>query len=159
LVVLFGILSTDHWCWSGEEKEAMVKALFSFYYLNRRLGAGTLALPGGHLEMGETWEECSTRELLEETNLLIKNVKFVSATNDIAIGGNLSKHYVTIFMQADVHEDAALLQNLEPDKCEGWDWVSLEELQHLSQETPSPLFDPLLHFFQSTGRHSTLFSE
>jgi 8-oxo-dGTP diphosphatase len=104
--------------------------------------------------MGETWEECSTRELLEETNLLIKNVKFVGATNDIAIGGNLSKHYVTIFMRADVHEDSAALQNLEPDKCEGWDWMALEELQRLSHETPSLLFDPLLHFLQSfDGRH------
>lgn len=99
--------------------------------------------------MGETWEQCSTRELLEETNLLVKEVKFVGVTNDIAIGGNQSKHYVTIFMAAEVHEDSAPLQNLEPEKCEGWEWIPLQDLSQMSQETPSLLFDPLLHFLRS----------
>jgi 8-oxo-dGTP diphosphatase len=106
-------------------------------------------LPGGHLEMGETWEQCSTRELLEETNLLIKNVKFVGATNDIAIGGNLNKHYVTIFMAAEVSEESGPLQNLEPEKCEGWEWISMENLCQMGQEAPSLIFDPLLHYLQS----------
>lgn len=98
--------------------------------------------------MGESWEECSTRELLEETNLLIKDVKFVGATNDIAIGGNLAKHYVTIFMAADVDESSQPLQNMEPEKCEGWEWVAFDDLREMSRDNPAVLFDPLLHFLQ-----------
>jgi 8-oxo-dGTP diphosphatase len=43
-------------------------------------GAGKLALPGGHLELNETWEECALREVKEETNLDIGNLRFVQVT-------------------------------------------------------------------------------
>eukprot|EP00979_Chaetoceros_neogracilis_P018571 scaffold10820_cov277-Chaetoceros_neogracile.AAC.2 len=45
-------------------------------------GAGSLALPGGHLEMMESWEECARREVQEETGLKIININFVHLTND-----------------------------------------------------------------------------
>ncbi|PWZ00084.1 hypothetical protein BCV70DRAFT_104793 [Testicularia cyperi] len=35
-------------------------------------GSGTLALPGGHLELHESFAECATREVLEETGLLLQ---------------------------------------------------------------------------------------
>ena len=39
-------------------------------------GAGTYALPGGHLEMGESWEACAAREVLEETGLEVSGLRF-----------------------------------------------------------------------------------
>lgn len=36
------------------------------------LGAGTLALPGGHLELHETFSDCAAREVLEETGLALE---------------------------------------------------------------------------------------
>jgi len=46
-------------------------------------GEGSWSFPGGHLEMYETWENCAKREVLEETDLKIKNTRFAGVTNDI----------------------------------------------------------------------------
>ena len=102
--------------------------------------------------MGETWEQCSAREILEETNLTIKNIRYVGVTNDIAIGGNPDKHYITIFMDAFIHEDSGPLENKEQDKCEGWEWVSMEDLNRFNLESPQLLFDPIRHFIENYGR-------
>ena len=88
---------------------------------------------GGHLEYGESWEECAIRETIEETGLKIKNIRFATATNDIFEKEN--KHYITIFMLADY--DGGELKIMEPDKCEKWDWFEWKE-----EKLPKPLFIP-----------------
>lgn len=60
------------------------------------LYTGTWALPGGHLEFGETFEACAVREVLEETAITILDAKFLTATNNLLVQDD--KHYVTIFM-------------------------------------------------------------
>jgi 8-oxo-dGTP diphosphatase len=89
-------------------------------------GAGTYALPGGHLEFAETPEKCAAREVQEETGLNVTNVRFFTATNDIMQADG--KHYVTLFMVCVRENDSDLPQVLEPDKCEGWEWASWEDL-------------------------------
>lgn len=89
--------------------------------------------PGGHLEYGETPEQCTMRETLEETGLSIANITFAGITNDIFQGTN--KHYISIFMQAEFPVGQEI-ENPEPDKTESWNWYSLKDL-------PSPLFQPL----------------
>jgi len=103
--------------------------------LGKRIGAhgtGTWSPPGGHLEMGEAWEECAKRETLEETGLQIKNVRFFAATNDIH--KSESKHYVTVFLRADYESGEVI--NKEPHKCAGWEWFDWEAV-------PEPRFKPL----------------
>jgi 8-oxo-dGTP diphosphatase len=92
-------------------------------------GQGTWATPGGHLEFGETLEECTKRELLEETSLQAGSIKKFWFTNDIHVQED--KHYITIFMLVD--KFSGELKNLEPDKCEHWQWFDLNNV-------PSPLF-------------------
>lgn len=84
---------------------------------------GTWGLPGGHLEFGESWEECARRETLEEVGIEIKNIKFLAATNDVF---STDKHYVTIFMSSEWASGEAV--NLEPEKCEALAWHTLETL-------------------------------
>jgi 8-oxo-dGTP diphosphatase len=95
-------------------------------------GDGCWSFPGGHLEMFETWENCAKREVMEETGLKIKNLKYASATNDIF--QKEKKHYITIFIIADY--DSGLISNMEPEKCSEWNWFSWNNL-------PAPLFHPI----------------
>ncbi|MBE9471809.1 MAG: NUDIX domain-containing protein [Chloroflexi bacterium] len=60
-------------------------------------GAGSWSTPGGHLEFGESPEECAIREAKEETGVDITDVKFRAITNDVFEENG--KHYVTIWME------------------------------------------------------------
>ncbi len=91
-------------------------------------GAGEYGGPGGHLEFGESIEECARRECREETGIEIKNVKFLSLSNIKKYGG---KHYVDIGLIADWKSGE--VKTLEPQKCKGWAWYDLKKL-------PKPLF-------------------
>ena len=105
--------------------------------LGKRLskhGTGTWAPPGGHLEFGETPEQCVARELFEETGVKISPDKFkiFRITNDIFTDED--KHYVTIHCRANYDDGIAqFIQVKEKDKCETWKWFYLTDL-------PSPLF-------------------
>jgi 8-oxo-dGTP diphosphatase len=103
-------------------------------------GDGTWALPGGHLEFGESWEQCAQREVLEETGMEVGNCHFIGATNDVM--ATEGKHYVTLFMAARSVEGSPRL--CEPDKCERWQWFPWDAL-------PKPLFAPLENLISTYG--------
>ncbi len=95
-------------------------------------GEGSWCFAGGHLEYGESWEECARREALEETGLTIKNVRFGTITNDIF--EKEQKHYITLYMLCE--PDVGQVTVMEPEKCEGWEWFDWDNL-------PRPLFIPI----------------
>jgi 8-oxo-dGTP diphosphatase len=94
-------------------------------------GAGAWSVPGGHQEYGESFEDTARREVMEETGLGIKNVRFGAVTNDFFPEDN--KHYVTVWMVSDW---AAGTESItESDKCLKQEWHSFDDL-------PAPLFLP-----------------
>lgn len=101
-------------------------------------GEGSWSLPGGHLEFGESFEDTAHREVKEETDLVIANVRFAAVTNDIFTEEN--KHYATIWVLSDWQ--AGELHSMEPEKCTEQRWITFDEL-------PEPLFLPWKQLLQS----------
>ncbi|WP_045454470.1 nucleotide triphosphate diphosphatase NUDT15 [Vibrio campbellii] len=100
-------------------------------------GANTWATPGGHLELGESIEDCAKREVLEETGLIVDSIEKFTFTNDIF--EKEGKHYVTLFVVASSASGEP--QVTEPDKCKQWKWCRLDDL-------PKPLFLPLINLLK-----------
>lgn len=105
-------------------------------------GAGTLSLPGGHLEWNEEIEPCAARETLEETGLIVDSCRFLTATNEIMKSDD--KHYVTFFVVCKRVDESHEPRNLEPEKHEDWMWMSWTEMLHLvNGNGEMRLFQPL----------------
>jgi 8-oxo-dGTP diphosphatase len=102
-------------------------------------GAHTWSPPGGHLEFGESFEDCAIREVTEETSLCIENPLVVGVTNDIFQAEN--KHYVSIFLRA-AYPETQTVKNNEPHKVISWEWFGRDNL-------PLNLFLPLANFMAS----------
>jgi 8-oxo-dGTP diphosphatase len=94
-------------------------------------GAGTWALPGGHLEFGESVAQCAKRELEEETGLSLQAAVSGPYTSDVFAAE--AKHYVTLFVIGSARGEP---QVREPGKCSAWQWFRWSDL-------PQPLFQPL----------------
>lgn len=109
--------------------------------LGQRLNAhgdGTWSFPGGHLEFGESFEDCAKREVVEETSIGISEPTLITCTNDIFKKEN--KHYITIYMKADWISGKP--QAVEPDKMVEWEWFEWDNL-------PSPLFLPIQNLIKT----------
>lgn len=90
------------------------------------------SIPGGHLELGESFEQAAIREIYEETGLVIKNPQVIAITNNLKTFEEENKHYISVCLQAQHQGETE--ENREPDKCEGWLWAKPTEL-------PQPHFE------------------
>lgn len=95
---------------------------------------GLWSTPGGHLDFGESLAECAARETLEETGIVVSNVRFVAITNDLLT--DVDKHYLTVWMRADSSSDDIFIGDGAEIAEAGW---------FAEKEIPRPLH----RFFES----------
>ena len=92
-------------------------------------GEGTWTMPGGKLEYQESFEEGARREVIEETGIILKNVKVICVNND----KNEYAHFVTIGLFSKDFEGEA--EVLEPKEITEWNWFA-------SKNLPKNIFPP-----------------
>lgn len=98
-----------------------------------RHGKNTWSVPGGYLEYGESFEECAAREVMEETNVKMKNIKFYTTVNNVF--HDEKSHSITIFMVSDWAGGEPKVT--EPEKFINIGWYDFKNL-------PEPLFLPIV---------------
>ncbi len=113
-------------------------------FLARRkgtLGGGTWGSAGGHLEHGESLEDCARREAREEFGLAVGDLRFLCVSNIIAYG----RHYVDVEFLGEIGDQEPCL--MEPDAFEDSGWFPLSQL-------PKPMFQAMGYAIDSllTGR-------
>ncbi|MDR1008925.1 MAG: NUDIX domain-containing protein [Rickettsiales bacterium] len=81
----------------------------------------TWCLPGGWIEKFEELEIAAARETLEETGVLVRNVKVMGVQNNIR--RNEDHHTITVIMAAVMRDGSPAPTNAEPDKADAVRWI------------------------------------
>lgn len=90
------------------------------------------SIPGGHLGVGETFEDAAKREIREETGLIIHAPKVIAVTNNLETWREQGNHTVSVILAATDYTGEPKV--MEPAKCASWQWCDPREL-------PEPHFD------------------
>ena len=102
-------------------------------------GKGTWSTPGGHLDFGETPEECAAREAKEEVGAEVVGIRFRAVTNDVFEAEG--KHYITIWMEGRTVNEPFIASEREVEEIGWYAWDAL----------PQPLFLPLENFVKQNS--------
>lgn len=119
-------------------QNGVLKFLLGLRSKENKRGPGIWALPGGMLDPGEGIDECTIREVKEETDLDVDvdppedhRDEFM----DCVVG--VSHHYpredhITVWTVAFCTEGEPKV--MEPTKCQEWRWVTVEEFLELTPQ-------------------------
>jgi 8-oxo-dGTP diphosphatase len=88
---------------------------------------GCWAVPGGHLDVGETFGECVLRELEEETGIVGKTAfQFGYVEQPVTLS---DKHYIHFgYIVRDIDTEDAIVG--EPEDIERFEWFALDKIPH-----------------------------
>ena len=96
-------------------------------------GQHTYALPGGHVEFGESFVDCGRRETQEECGITLRGMAVVPFTANVCVPEQ-QYHYIIPFVRGIADSEPG---NSEPEKCAGWVWCKYPE------GIPTPVFPSL----------------
>jgi len=89
-----------------------------------RTEPGTWSRPGGEVEFGESAEEATKREILEETGIEIEIIKFLEMTQNL--NEDKSKHWIALgFLAKHISGEPT---NMEPTKHDEVKWIPIDQL-------------------------------
>ena len=102
--------------------------------IQKRIGshAQKYSIPGGGLELGETFEEGASREIQEEVGITLKNPQVIAVTNNLETYRTENVHYISVVLIAEAFEGKPKI--MEPEKCSELIWCDPTDL-------PQPHFD------------------
>jgi len=100
-------------------------------------GAGFYYVPGGHIKMNEKIGDALIREVKEECRLDVKMGKIVWVEENFEL-----LHHVNLYYQVHLIDKNQEPKNLEPNKCEGWQWFPVSN-------PPKPLWVTLGDFLKT----------
>lgn len=101
--------------------------------IGKRIGlAAKYSILGGHIEIGETFEQAAIREAREEANLVIQNPKVIAVTNNLETYKEEGVHYMSVILFTKEFKGKPKI--MEPNKCESLFWCDPTNL-------PQPHFD------------------
>jgi len=94
-------------------------------------------IPGGHVEIGETIEEALIREVKEETNLNIYDIKYVCFFEVIFDPHFINRKHFIFFDFVCKTRDTEVVLN---DEAEDYLWIDLNEVNTLNLEENTKRF-------------------
>lgn len=88
--------------------------------------SGTLDLPGGFIDIGETAEEGVAREVMEETGLEVTAVQYLFSLPNVYPYSGFDVHTMDLFFRCEVADEKNVLRFA--DDAEDGFWIAIKEL-------------------------------
>ena len=86
---------------------------------------GTLDLPGGFTEIGETSEEGVKREVMEETGLKVTDVRYLFSLPNVYRYSGIDVPTLDMFYECDIEDETVMAANDDEAECM---WVKPEDI-------------------------------
>ena len=113
--------------------------------------SGKWGIPGGKIEYGETSEEALRREISEETNLNISNIKFVLSQDSIESDEFFKPaHFILLNYTCSTAGECNVRLN---DEAQDYCWVSEKEALKLELNKPTSILIETIAAQKSKSNH------